>query len=75
MGEFTKNQYKGEDCLKSKGLGQFLFCCKPSNSIYLMGMKQTEDWEEQNKEIHVCNPCLQNNFKVYFCMQKKLMLH
>ena len=27
------------------------------------------DWEELNKETYVCNVCLQNNFKVDFCMQ------
>ena len=29
----------------------------------------TGDWEELNEETFVCNVCLQNNFKVYFCTE------
>ena len=29
----------------------------------------TGDWEELNNETYVCNVRLQDNFKVYFCMQ------
>ena len=29
----------------------------------------TGDWEELNEETCVCNVCLQNNFKVYFCTE------
>ena len=29
----------------------------------------TGDWAELNKKAYVCNVCLQNNFKVYFCTQ------
>ena len=29
----------------------------------------TGDWEELSKETYACNVCLQNNGKVYFCMQ------
>ena len=29
----------------------------------------TEDWEELNEEIYVCNVCLQNNIKVYWYTQ------
>ena len=27
----------------------------------------TGDWEELNKETYLCNVCLRNNLKVYFC--------
>ena len=29
----------------------------------------TGDWEELNKETYLCNACLPNNSKVYFCIQ------